>query len=108
MLTISPKASDAISVALDGAAVPDGAGLRLTPGPRSAEGTAVHITFVTEPDPADQVIETGAAADVFVAPAAAELLDDQVLDADVGADGAITFALYTQGSMNGRPDASAD
>ena len=103
MLAISPKASDAISVALEGASVPDGAGLRLTPGPRSAEGTAVHITFVTEPEPADQVIETGAGADVFVAPAAVELLEDQVLDADVGPDGAITFALYTQGSVTGRP-----
>ena len=103
MLAISPKASDAISVALEGASVPDGAGLRLTPGPRSAEGTAVHITFVTEPEPADQIIETGARADVFVAPAAVELLEDQVLDADVGPDGAITFALYTQGSIKGRP-----
>ena len=103
MLAISPKVSDAISIALEGAAVPDGAGLRLTPGTRSAEGTAVHITFVTEPEPADQVIQTGAAADVFVAPAAVELLDDQVLDADVRPDGAIMFALYTQGSTNGRP-----
>ena len=108
MLTISPKASDAISLVLEGASVPDHAGLRLTPGPRSAEGTAVHITFVTEPDPGDEVVETGAAADVFVAPAAVDLLDDQVLDAEVGPDGAITFALYTKGSTNGRPAASAD
>ena len=103
MLTISPKTSDAISLALEGAVIPDGAGLRLMPGPRSAEGTAVHITFVTEREPADQVIETGAAADVFVAPAAVELLADQVLDAEVGPDGAIAFALYTQGAFNGRP-----
>lgn len=103
MLTISRKASDAISLALEAASVPEGAGLRLTPGPRSAEGTAVHITFVTEPEPADHVIATGAAADVFVAPAAVELLDDQILDADVGPDGAISFALYAQGSINGQP-----
>jgi iron-sulfur cluster assembly protein len=102
MLAISPRASDAISQALEAASVPDGAGLRLTPGQSSAEGTAVQITFVTAPDPADHVIETGAAADVFVAPGAAELLDDQVLDADVAPDGAITFALYAQGSTDGR------
>jgi Fe-S cluster assembly iron-binding protein IscA len=108
MLTISPKASNAIGAALRGAAIPDGAGLRLTPGPRSAEGTAVHITFVTEREPADQVIETGAAADVFIAPAAAELLHDQVLDAELEADGAITFALYTRGSRPSRPGAAAD
>jgi len=102
MLAISRKASDAISLALGGVSIPDGAGLRLTPGARSAEGTAVHITFVTEAEPADHVVETGAAADVFVAPTAVELLDDQVLDADVGADGAITFALYGQDMTNGR------
>jgi hypothetical protein len=43
---------------------------------------------------------------VFVAPTAVELLDDQVLDADVAPDGAITFALYTQGSINGRQGSS--
>jgi hypothetical protein len=67
MLAISPRASNAISRALAGASVPDGAGLRR--------------------------------------------LDDQVLDADVGPDGAITFALYTQGLVNGRssqPGESAD
>ena len=103
MLAISPRTSDAISQALEGASVPDSAGIRLTPGPRTAEGTAVHITFVSEREPADQVIETGAAANVFVAPAAVGLLDDQVLDAEVGHDGAITFALYAQGSINGWP-----
>lgn len=108
MLAISPKASDAISLALERASVPDGAGLRLTPGPRGVEGTPVHITFVTEAEPADEVIETGAVVAVFVAPAAVELLDDQVLDADIGPDGAIVFALYTKGSVNGRPRASAD
>lgn len=108
MLAISPKASNAISLALEGASVPDGAGLRLTPGPSDAAGTAVQIAFVTEREPADQVIETGAPADVFVAPAAVELLEDQVLDADVGPDGAITFALYARGANNGRPRSSAD
>jgi hypothetical protein len=63
---------------------------------------------VTEREAADQVIETGAAADVFVAPAAVELLDDQVLDADVGPDGAVTFALYTQGSIDGQPRSSGE
>ena len=103
MLAISSRASDAISRALQAAAVPDSAGLRLVPGPRSAEGTAVHISFVTAPEPTDQVIETGAAADVFVAPGAVELLSDQVLDADLRPDGAITFALRAQGSGNGDP-----
>jgi hypothetical protein len=103
MLAISPRASDAISRALEGAAVPDSAGLRLVPGMQDAEGTSVHISFVIAPEPADQVIVTGAPADIFVAPDAVGLLDDQVLDADLQPDGAITFALYAQGSDNGVP-----
>ena len=104
MLAISPNASNAITAALERVAVPDGAGLRLTTGPRTSDGVAVNIAFVTAADPTDHVIETDAAADVFIAPAAVELLDDQVLDADIAHDGAITFALHSQGSTNSRPD----
>lgn len=102
MLAISPKASEAITAALERVAVPESAGLRLTAGPQTSDGTAVNIAFVTAPEPDDHVIETDAAADVFVAPAAAELLDDQVLDADVASDGAIRFALHSQTSTDGR------
>ena len=82
--------------------MPDGAGLRLTAGHQSPEGVAVDITFVTEAEPADQVIETGAPADVFVAPDATELLDDKVLDAEITPDGQISFALHDQPSTDGR------
>jgi iron-sulfur cluster assembly protein len=107
VLAISPNASAAISRALEGASVPDGTGLRMTPGSRGPDGTAVEITFVTAAEPADQVVETGAAADVFVAPEAVRLLDDQVLDAEVGSDGSIKFALYHQDSTNGREPSRA-
>jgi iron-sulfur cluster assembly protein len=102
MLAISPAASAAISTALDTASVPEGAGLRLAAGPTTEEGIAIQVAFVTAADPADEVIETDASADVFVEPATAELLDDQVLDAETGPDGAINFTLHPQGpSMNG-------
>jgi Fe-S cluster assembly iron-binding protein IscA len=96
MLAISPAAADAISTALDAAAVPDGAGLRLAAGPKTDRGTAIEIAFVTAADPTDQVIETDAAADVFVESATAELLDDQVLDAGPGPEGTISFTLRPQ------------
>jgi Fe-S cluster assembly iron-binding protein IscA len=102
MLAISPSASAAISTALDEAAVPDGAGLRLAAGPPTDHGIAIEIAFVTAADPSDQVIETDASADVFVEAQTAELLDDQVLDAGAGPDGTISFTLRPQGpSMNG-------
>ena len=98
MLAISPAASAAITEALRGASIADGAGLRLAAGPRTKRGVAVEITFVTEPQPDDQVIERGAPADVMLEPATAELLDDQILDAAIEPDGAVTFALRPQPS----------
>jgi Fe-S cluster assembly iron-binding protein IscA len=102
MLAISPAASAAISDALQGAELPDGAGLRVTAGPQTEHGTPITITFVAAPDPLDQVVDTDAPADVFVAPAAADLLDDQVLDADVGVDGRINFTLHDQSESAGQ------
>ena len=102
MLAISPSASAAIDTALDSAPVPDGAGLRLAAGPHTEQGIAIEITFVSAADPGDQVIETDAAADVFVEPETAELLDDQILDAGQAEDGTISFTLRPQGpSANG-------
>jgi iron-sulfur cluster assembly protein len=104
MLAISSAASAAISSALEAASVPDGAGLRLAAGAPTERGVAIEVSFVTAAGPTDQVIETDATADVFVEPATAELLDDQVLDAETGPDGAISFSLHPQEagpSMNG-------
>jgi Fe-S cluster assembly iron-binding protein IscA len=102
MLAISPAASDAIDAALQAATVPEGAGLRLASGARTEHGIAIELAFVTAAEPGDDIIETPAVADVFVEPEAAEILDDQVLDADVQADGSISFSLRPQGpSMNG-------
>ena len=81
MLAISPAASAAISTALDAAAVPEGAGLRLAAGQPTERGIAIELAFE---------------------PTAAELLDDQVLDAEIGPNGGINFTLQPQGpSMNG-------
>jgi iron-sulfur cluster assembly protein len=102
MLAISPAASNAIDAALDAATVPDGAGLRLAAGPQTERGVAIEVAFVTAADPGDQIIETDAAADVFVESQTAELLDDQVFDAGLEPDGSITFTLRPQGpSMDG-------
>jgi iron-sulfur cluster assembly protein len=102
MLAISSAASTAIDAALEAATVPEGAGLRLAAGPETERRVAIEIAFVTVADPDDQVIETNAAADVFVEPRTAELLDDQVLDAGLAPDGSLNFTLRPQGpSMDG-------
>jgi iron-sulfur cluster assembly protein len=96
MLAITPAATAAIDRALEGATLPEGAGLRLVAGSPTERGVAIEIGFVTAADPDDQVIDTGAPADVFVEPAAAELLDDQLLDASIADDGGINFTLRAQ------------
>ena len=58
MLAISPAASAAINEALDGAEVPEGAGLRLAASSQTEQGVAIEITFVAAADPRDQVIDT--------------------------------------------------
>jgi Fe-S cluster assembly iron-binding protein IscA len=98
MLAVSPAASAAISSALEGADLPDGAGLRLAVGPHTDRGVPIEIGFVASAGPEDHVVETGAPADLFVEPHAAALLDDQVLDAETQADGAINFSLHPQAS----------
>jgi iron-sulfur cluster assembly protein len=98
MLAVSPAASAAISSALEGAEVPDGAGLRLAAGPQTERGIAIEIGFVMAPEPDDQVVETGAPADIFVEPHTAALLGDQVLDAEIQPDGGISFSLHAQPS----------
>jgi Fe-S cluster assembly iron-binding protein IscA len=102
MLAISNAASEAIGTALGGTEVPEGAGMRLSAGPTTERGVAIEVTFVTAPDPSDQIIETDAPADVFVESRTSELLDDQILDAGQAPDGTISFTLRPQGpSMDG-------
>lgn len=96
MLAISTAASAAIADVLRDVSVSAGAGLRLATGPRSEQGVAIEIAFVTEPQPEDRVIDSGAPAVVILEPAAAELLEDEVLDATVEPDGGISFALHPQ------------
>lgn len=98
MLAVSPAASAAISSALQGADVPVGAGLRLAAGPQTERGVAIEIGFATTAEPDDQVVQTGAPVDIFVEPRTAALLDDQILDAEVQPDGAISFSLHAQPS----------
>jgi Fe-S cluster assembly iron-binding protein IscA len=100
MLVISPAASAAIASVLAQEEVPEGATFRLELGSESEEPRqGVEMTLVEEPEPDDQVVDTGAGADLFVEARTAEALEDQVLDADFEGDG-VVFGLRPQ-SLNG-------
>ncbi len=102
MLTITPAASAAIVELLRSPAVPDGAAVRLMRGEDEAGEAGIGIALVDQPSPADEVIETASGVEVFVEPAAAELLDDQELDAEVDAE-RIAFSFHPQPLNGGGP-----
>jgi iron-sulfur cluster assembly protein len=63
----------------------DGGGLRLT-AERDEEGEiGIHIAVVPEPEEGDEVVDEHGAR-VFLDPAAADALDDKVLDAEAHGD----------------------
>ena len=93
MLAVTPAASAAITKALRGVALPDGAGLRFFAGERSDRATAIEIRFVTDAAPGDHVLDVGTPATLFVEPTAARLLRDHVLDAHIDQDGCLAFTL---------------
>ncbi len=80
MLTITPPAAEAIESivsATEGAS--EDAGLRISQGMDSEGRSSLALAVVEEPEAGDEVIEE-AGAPVFLAPDAAPLLDDKVLD----------------------------
>src|SRR5687768_4512514 len=91
MLTLTPIASEAIRQLTSQAEDPDASGIRISPGPESGQGTALELTLVDEPEPADERVDE-AGATVYLEPHVAGFLDDKVLDAEV-AEGRVTFML---------------
>lgn len=85
MITLTENAREAIHALT--ADEPTGAGVRLATEPTSADGDfgAVNLALVAAPEVGDEVIEDGGAR-VFVQPAAASIMGDQMLDAAVDYD----------------------
>lgn len=97
MLTLTPKAAEVVRTLVDQSSTPDSGGLRIA-AEDSPQGVALELTLVDEPEALDETIEQSGAT-VYLDPEAAELLDDKLLDAQVGEDH-VTFVL--------REDAAAD
>ena len=89
MLTLTENAATAVKTLSSQIPTEDG-GLRIR-GAEQAEA-GFELALVSAPEPDDAVIETDGAR-VFVEQAATLPLDDRVLDAQVGEDGSLSFAL---------------
>jgi Fe-S cluster assembly iron-binding protein IscA len=108
MLVVTANAGQAIEAILANAAMPDGSGLRIdTPGepPASPDrsGVPLQLEVASQPAAQDQVV-SGGGAKVFVAPAAAPMLDDKVLDVRVSEDkDRVQFVIGPQQGQPGGP-----
>jgi Fe-S cluster assembly iron-binding protein IscA len=91
MLTLTPAAAEVVRRILADAAPEDTAGLRIAPGEPTPEGVAFEMTLVNAPEEDDETVEEEGAT-IFLEPAAAEMLDDKILDAEV-ADDQVRFAV---------------
>ena len=100
MLTLTEHAQTAVRTLTQDPQAPESAGLRITPG-----NDGLELMIVAEPVPGDALIDDGGAR-VFVEPQAAQLLDEQILDAQVE-DGNVNFFLASPEAMSS-PDALDD
>lgn len=91
MLTLTPAAAEVVRTILADAPEDAKGGLRIAPGEPTAEGVAFEMTLVDAPEDDDQTVEEDGAT-LYLEPEAAEILDDKILDAEVG-DGQIRFAV---------------
>ena len=100
MLALTDTARTVIRDLTSSDDVPEGSGLRIAP---TAAGE-LELSLVTAPAPGDEVIDSGGAR-LFVEPQTAEILADQVLDAEVGAEGTGFYLTLTDSAdLDGGPD----
>lgn len=90
MLTITPRASEAIRGILASEGVPEGAVLRISPQPE----VGLAVSVIDSPPAEDQIVE-GDRVEIAVEPTAARDLEDKALDATVD-DGQVNFLIEEQ------------
>ena len=90
MLTLTETASTVVKSIVDRDPVVTDGALRIGASPHSDR--EFEISVVADAQPGDALVENNGAR-VFVAETATAVLDDKTLDAQVGENGAVTFAL---------------
>jgi Fe-S cluster assembly iron-binding protein IscA len=91
VLTVSASAAEAIQLLVEHSDAPESAGIRITAGAPTDQGTPLALELVDGPQPDDEVVDDGEAA-VFLEPQVAPYLAESVLEARVD-DGEVAFAL---------------
>jgi Fe-S cluster assembly iron-binding protein IscA len=92
-LTLTPNATTEIRQLVDAPTTPDGCGVRIATDPA---GAGLSLSLAATPAEDDHVIDD-AGARVFLEPHAAELLEDQTLDAQVDEAGQLRFTVGRTG-----------
>ena len=94
MLTLTETATTAVKSIVDRNPTLAAGGLRIDSGPDG--GSSFGVALVPAAEPGDTTVESGGAR-VFLEENASRILEDKVLDAEVGRDGDVTFALASRG-----------
>jgi len=101
MLTLTETAAEAIRGLTSRSGLPESTGLRIAPQAVRADEDGAEAGFALSladgPTIDDQVVEVDRAR-VFLEPAAADVLADMMLDAEVTEGGSVGFLLAPQGS----------
>jgi Fe-S cluster assembly iron-binding protein IscA len=106
MLVVTANAGQAIESIVANAEMPDGSGLRIDatdkpPATLDGSGAPLQLQVASQPAERDQVVSEGGAK-VFIAPSAAGMLDDKVLDVQVRED-RVQFVIGPQQGQPGEP-----
>jgi iron-sulfur cluster assembly protein len=106
MLVVTANAGQAIESIVANAEMPDGSGLRIdasgeSPATLDGSGAPLQLQVASQPAEQDQVVSEGDAK-VFIAPRAARMLDDKVLDVQVRED-RVQFVIGPQQGQPGEP-----
>jgi Fe-S cluster assembly iron-binding protein IscA len=99
MLAITKEAAAAVDGIVTARESPDEAGIRLSLAPGSADGDGAHtdieMNLAPGPESGDEVL---AEAPIYLEPAAANALDDKLLDAEIHGD-RVRFAVRDKGEV---------
>jgi hypothetical protein len=100
MMAITKEAAAAVDGIVTARDSPDEAGVRLTLAPTVDNGegarTEIQMNLAPGPESGDEVLDE---APVFLEPAAADALDDKLLDAEVAGD-QVRFAVKEKADLN--------
>ncbi len=95
MLEVTPMAAEVINELTSQSATDDGVGLRFALAVEQDSQAALELSLSEAVD-GDQVVDAPAGAKVIMEPAAAEFLEDKVLDVREDSEGNPAFAIARQ------------